>query len=191
MKHRIFIAINLPEKLKNELKLFQEKWSEFPARWVKPENLHITLIFLGYLSNSEILEALKISREVALRHQPFLINLKKIIYVPLKKPARMIWVEGEKSKELGNLQKDLETSLLNSSIRKLETENRPYTPHITLARIKQWQFRQIEPEERPEINEDIDLSFEVKSIEMMESHLKRSGPEYTILETIPLSKFSR
>jgi len=43
--HRIFIAINLPEKLKKELSLFQNRWPEIPARWTRPDNLHVTLVF--------------------------------------------------------------------------------------------------------------------------------------------------
>ena len=74
----------------------------------------------------------------------------------------MVWVMGERIKEFN------------------------FSPHITLGRIKTWQLRQIDPEERPEINEDIDLTFEVKSIEIMESRLKRGGVEYTILESVPL-----
>lgn len=189
MRHRIFIAINLPEDIKKQLTDYQNKWLELPCRWIKKENLHITLMFLGYLSDEELMEVLKITKEVSQRHQPFLIELKKIIYGPPKKmPPRMVWVEGEKSKELGELQKDLENSLLSSSLKSLETESRPYTPHITLGRIRQWEFRQIEPEERPIIDEDISLNFEINSIEIMESQLKRGGAEYTILESFPLSK---
>lgn len=100
----------------------------------------------------------------------------------------MVWVEGEKSEELGKLQKDLENSLFTASIRSLKPDIRPYIAHITLGRIRAWEFRQIEPEERPEINEDIDLSFEVKSIEIMESELKRGGAEYAILESFKLKE---
>jgi 2'-5' RNA ligase len=151
------------------------------------ENLHITLIFLGYLSDEELVEVCNITKEVALRNSSFLVNLKKIIYGPPKKmPPRMVWAEGEKSEELGKLQKDLENSLLSSSIKGIEKENRPYTPHITLGRIRAWEFRQIEPEERPEVAEEINLSFEVNSIEVMESQLKRGGPEYIVLESCPL-----
>jgi len=187
MRHRIFIAINLPEEIKKELSSFQSIWPELPCRWTKKENLHITLMFLGYLSDEELLEVLKITKEVASRNSSFLINLKKIIYGPPKKmPPRMVWAEGEKSEELGKLQKDLENSLLSSSVKGVESENRPYAPHITLGRIKAWEFRSIEPEERPEVNEEINLSFEVNSIEVMESVLKRGGAEYTILESCPL-----
>jgi 2'-5' RNA ligase len=189
MRHRIFIAINLPEEIKRELEKFQSKWPELPIRWTKPENLHITLAFLGYLSDEELLEVLKITKEVAQRHQPFSVNLIKVCYGPPKKPPRMIWVEGEKSIELGNLQKDLENSLFSAPIKiSTEPENRPYTLHITLGRIRQWEFRQIEPEERPDVGTDISLSFDVNSIEIMESNLKRGGPEYTVLETCSLTE---
>jgi len=190
MRHRIFIAINLPEDIKKELSSFQSKWPELPCRWTKKENSHITLMFLGYLSDEELLEVINITKEVASRNQSFSINLIKICYGPPKKmPPRMVWAEGEKSEELGKLQKDLENSLLSSSFKGLpEPEARPYTPHITLGRIRAWEFRQIEPEERPIVDEDVSLSFEVNSIEVMESQLKREGSEYTILESYPLKE---
>lgn len=190
MRHRIFIAINLPEGIKKEIFSYQEKWPELPVRWVKPENIHITLAFLGYLSDEELLEVLKIAKEIAQRNNSFSINLKKICYGPPKKmPPRMVWAEGEKSEELGKLQKDLENSLSHAeALAKADglKETRPYTPHITLGRIRQWEFRQIESEERLEVNEDISFSFEVKSIEVMESQLKRGGPEYVVLASAPL-----
>jgi len=187
MGHRIFIAINLPENVKKRLTDYQAKWPELPIRWTKKDNLHITLMFLGYLSDEELLEVLKSIKEAVSKHQPFFINLKKIIFGPPKKmPPRMVWAEGEKSEKLGKLQKDLENSLLTSSVQELESESRPYAPHITLGRIKAWEFRKIEPEERPEVNEEINLNFEVNSIEVMESELKRGGPEYAILESCPL-----
>jgi 2'-5' RNA ligase len=187
MRQRIFIAINLPENIKRNLIDYQGKWLELPCRWTKKENLHITLMFLGYLSDQELLEVLNITKEVVSRHEPFLINLTKISYGPPKKmPPRMVWIEGEKSKELANLQIDLEKSLISSEKIKFEPEERSLTPHITLGRIRQWEFRKIEPEERPEVNEEINLSFEVNSIEVMESQLKRGGAEYTILESFEL-----
>lgn len=187
MKQRLFIAINLPENIKRELVNFQEKWRELPCRWIKKENLHITLVFLGYVSDEGLPNVLKVIKEVSAKQVSFAINLTKICYGPQKKPARMVWAEGEKSDDLGKLQKDLENVLFSVSIKELkETENRPYTPHITLGRIRTWEFRQIEPEERPEIDEEINLNFEVNSIEVMESHLKRGGAEYIVLETCNL-----
>ena len=205
MRKRIFIAINLPEEIKKKLSDYQSKWPELPCRWTKKENLHLTLFFLGYLTDEEVGEVCKITREVASKYSPFSISLDKILYGPPKKmpartrhnfedvggsvaggPPRMIWVQGEKSKELANLKGDLEDSLTENI--RFSPESREFSPHLTLGRIKTWQWRQIEPEDRPEVEEDISLSFNVNSIEVMESKLKRSGPEYTILESVGLTQ---
>jgi len=186
MRHRTFIAINFPEDIKKELLNYQSKWPELPIRWTKEENLHITLIFIGYASDEEIGEICKITKEVVSRYKSFFLNLDKICYGPPKKmPPRMIWVEGERVKELSDLKSALENSLSGSGIR-FEAENREFRPHTTLGRIRTWEWRQIEPEERPEVEEEISLSFEVKSIEIMESRLKRGGAEYSVLETCSL-----
>lgn len=187
MGRRIFLALNLPEEIKKKLVEYQEKWPGLPVRWTRKENLHITLIFLGYLSDQELSELCRICQEVASRNFSFTVNLKKIIYAPPKKmPPRMIWIAGEKSKEFIQLREDLEKSLFTSNKISFSPEERDFSPHITLGRIRAWEFRKIEPEERPEMNEEIDLSFGVNSLEVMESQLKRGGAEYTILASFPL-----
>lgn len=187
MRHRIFIAINLPEDIKKKLVDYQGKWPTLPIRWTKKENLHITLVFIGHVNDDELLEVCKITKEVASRNQSFSVNLNKIYYGPPKKmPPRMVWVEGEKSQEFTSLRDDSEKSLMVSEEVHFSSEKRAFSPHITLGRIKAWEFRQIEPEERPEVSEEISLVFPVNSIEVMESELKRGGSEYTILESYPL-----
>ncbi len=189
-RHRIFIAINLPEDIKKQLFLYSEKWSELPAKWTAKDNLHITLEFLGNLTDIEIGDVCKIADEVAKRHKSFSINLNKICYGgvrPVSDPRltphipRMIWAMGEKSDELADLKIDLQECLVEKI--SFKPEPRSFTSHITLARILEWEFRKIEPEERPEINEEINFVVPVESIEVMESELKRGGPVYTILES--------
>ena len=91
-------------------------------------------------------------------------------------PPRMVWAIGEKSEEFSALKGDLDKSLATS-------ENREFSPHITLGRVRKWEWQRIEPEERPEVDEEINLSFPVSSIEVMESVLKRTGAEYAVLES--------
>lgn len=188
-RHRIFIAINLPEEIKRELMKFRDRFTlsqnqDFGewARWTAKDNLHITLEFLGDLTDVEIADVCKVVGEVAKKHGSFSINLNKILYGPPKKmPPRMVWAEGEKSEELAELKEDLQELLLEKI--SYRPEGRSFAPHITLARISEWEFKKIEPEERPEVSEDIELIFTVESIEVMESELKRGGPQYTILES--------
>jgi 2'-5' RNA ligase len=191
MSHRIFIAINLPEDIREKLSFFQKKYSDLPAKWVKKENLHITLAFLGYIKDEDIPKIVEIAKNVATQHEPFSIKIVKIVYGPPKVfPPRMVWAIGEKNENLGKLQENLKNALTEMKIPQLEKEEekRGFIPHITLARIRKLEFRQMEPEERPQINEDVDFYFEVNSIEIMESHLKRRGAEYIILESVSLSK---
>lgn len=200
-RHRIFIAINLPAEVKKELGFYAEKWPELPAKWTEKENLHITLEFLGHITDEELVDVCSAVKEVSKRHVPFSIVLSKVCYGPPKKMSysqtsfetdstspsakyrapRMVWVEGEKSDDIADLKDDLQDFLTEKV--SYRPDEKGFSPHITLARINEWEFRKIEPEERPEVNEDIDLVFTVESIEVMESELKRSGPVYTILES--------
>lgn len=165
MRHRVFIALNLPEDIEKQLASYQYLWSELPVKWTEPENLHITLDFLGYVSDEELLEVLQNAKELAQKHKSFTIVLNKICYGPPNKiPPRMIWAVGNKIQEFN------------------------IVPHITLGRIKTWAWKQIEPEERPEVSKEINLTFEVNSIEVMESVLKRGGPQYEVLESYPLKE---
>lgn len=188
-KYRIFIAINLPKEIKKKLSSYQKKWQGIPARWTKEDNLHITLEFLGYLTDEEIQTTCSVVKEVAERHSPFEISLNKVSYGPSNKSslsnqgvgAKMIWVKGGNSKELSILKEDLQNSL--SEGLGFNPEKRAFSPHITLARIKEWEWKKVDLEERPEINEDINLTFSVESIEVMESSLRKNGAEYSIFES--------
>ncbi len=187
MKKRIFIAINLPEEVKKKLLEFQKKWSDLPVRWTKKENLHLTLAFLAYLSDEELKKVLEATKEVAEKHPPFFIEITKIDFgAKYKGVPRLIWAEGERSEELTSLKKDLDKTL--SQTIHFSPENRDFLPHITLARIRKWDWQRIEPDQRPEICEYISEKFEVKSIEIMESRLKRGGAQYLILRSFGLNK---
>ena len=195
MKRRLFIAVNLPKDIKNKLIKCQERWADLlarhslgeggPVRWTPGVNLHITLVFIGYVGDDEMYEIINIVKETVKQHNSFSIDFKKIILGPPDKPARMFWVEGEKSEELAKLKNDLEDSLLKSNgsgFRKKEM--RDYRPHITLGRIKQEQWRGLDP--KPKVDEKFEHSFSVETIEVMQSNLKRTGAEYTVLESVEL-----
>lgn len=179
MIHRIFLAINLPKQVKAQLLEYKQQWLKLPAKWSKPDNLHVTLAFLGNTSDKELEQVKKATREVAARHKPFSFALSKIVYGPTAKQPKMIWAKGETPKELLLLQKDLANALRYQ-------EERPFSLHITLARLREWEFRTIEPEERPEINEEISLEIPVSSVELMESKMKREGAKYSVIESRPL-----
>lgn len=193
MKRRLFIAINLPENVKKKLVEYREKWYNLNPeliRWVNKFNLHITLVFIGYVSDDEMYNICNIVKETAKKHEPFFIRMERIIIGPAYdkssagKPSipRMFWVEGEKSEELAKLQTDLENAIAGEDY--IKKEIRPYKPHITLARFRSLLLKSL-PEE---INEPFKFEIPVETIEVMESSLKRTGAEYSVLESVELGK---
>lgn len=188
MPRRIFIALNLPSSLKKSLSSIQEEigslfepFSEEKEviRWTKPENLHVTLVFVGLAGDEDLAEISYKVKETASKQAPFSLKLDRIDYGPPgKMPPGMVWAKGEKTEELDSLQRELQ--------KKIVGEGRKFELHITLGRIKKWHFKKIEPEERPEVKRNISLEFTVNSVDIMESQLKRGGPVYTLLESHPL-----
>lgn len=185
MKRRIFLAINIPDDIKQKLLEFRKYWQDLPARWTKPENIHITLVFIGYVLEDELENIKKVTSQVCTKHKPFSISLSRVFLGPPGAAPRMVWVEIQRSQELLDLQKGLENALYeNSDTGYREKEKRSYNPHITLCRFDPQDFL------RGGFNKndsfDIDYSFRASSVEVMESVLKRTGAEYSIVESFEL-----
>ena len=181
-RHRIFVAINLPESTKKKLADFEQKYANVPAKWIPVDNLHITTLFLGDITDQDLSLVCQAVKEVALRHNTFNVVLEKIASGPEDKiPPRYIFASGQALEPMQNIKKELEDALFESINFKLDKN--VFTPHVTLAKIKELEWRAIEPEERQEVGEDIALTFTVESIEVMESQLKRGGPQYAVIES--------
>lgn len=192
MTHRIFIAVNLPEETKRKLVEIQHKWANLPVRWTKKASLHITLVFLGHVNEQDLYQVCNITKKVAKNNEPFFIHFKRVLFGPPGRSPRMIWIEGicpefaegKKIDKLSYLKQDLENALNSEKSIDFKLESRPFSPHITLARIRMEEWRHLQ--KIPKIEEEINLSFSVNSIEVMESQLLRDGAEYTILESASL-----
>lgn len=180
------MAINLPDQVKKKLLSFQRDWSALPVRWTKDQNLHITLIFIGYVDDEQMLDICQLTKQVTKKSPSFEITLNRICFGPPNRPARMIWAIGGEDPVLSQLKKDLEEKLFNSGNNGYDQKQvYSYRPHITLARIRQDQWRSLP--KIPKIDKDISLTFPVGSIEVMQSHLSRSGANYVVLESVELS----
>jgi 2'-5' RNA ligase len=190
-KRRLFIAINLPEGMRKKLAEYREKWFNLDPKkinWVRKDNLHITLVFIGYVDDDEMYEICNLMKEVAKKHEPFFISLERIILGPAydkssagKPPTpRMFWVEGAKSQELADLQGDLTEKIEQRSGARYNA----YRPHINLARFKYSLVKSL-PEK---LEEPFKAQIAVESIDLMQSNLKRSGAEYSLLESVELGE---
>jgi 2'-5' RNA ligase len=187
---RIFIAINLPTEIKEKIAQIVERINiekildDSSFRWASPDNWHLTISFLGYQPDEAIGPILEAIKETAEEFPAPTVEFEKIIMAPPDKPARMVWLTGSKetSKSLGGIRSYLEDLLIKNGVR-FRTENRPFNAHLTLARFQ--------PNELPgyPINQLSNhpihqLSFTAGSLDLMESHLKRSGAEYEVLSEL-------
>ncbi|MCS7202247.1 MAG: RNA 2',3'-cyclic phosphodiesterase [Dictyoglomus sp.] len=181
---RLFIAIDLPLEIKKELYKIEEDLMKYIPRgvkWVEMENFHFTIRFLGETEENEIPNIIKIMDEVAKESDSFYISLKEIGAFPNFKNPRVIWIGIEKGyKEMKDLFNKLETRI---SKLKFKKEDKDFSPHLTLGRIKE----KIRWDEKWKINIPY-LEFFVEEIALFESQLTSQGPIYITLYKCKLVK---
>ncbi len=179
---RAFVAVFPPLEVREAL---AGAARELPVvgdvRWIRPENVHLTLKFLGDIpgdARERVAEALDSLRP---RHRPFEARLSGFGAFPSARRARILWAGiGEGSEPLRALARDVEASLEPLGF---EREDRAYVPHLTLGRAR---GRPVALEEM-ETASDI-AGFRVRSVELVESVLGGGGAAYSILAAYPLSE---
>jgi 2'-5' RNA ligase len=126
---RLFIAVDLPGTMKKNL---ERMFFGIPgARWVALDQLHLTVRFIGEVDGALFLDIKNTLEEVSI--SPFDIQLKGVGHFPPRGAPRVIWVGLEKSEPMQLLRKKIDGALLKIG---LEPEGRKFSPHITLARLK-------------------------------------------------------
>ena len=127
--HRLFVAIDLPEPVRERVSRIS---CGLPgARWVSPEQLHLTLRFIGEVDGALFLD---IREHLAGVHQKdFFLQLEGVGFFPPRGKPRIIWVGLRKNEALLQLRNRVESHLVALG---LAAENRKFSPHITLARLK-------------------------------------------------------
>lgn len=128
--YRLFVAVDLPEEVKGAVSdlIRGQTW----ARWIPPEQLHLTLRFIGEVDS--VLFAAVRKALSAVSFTAFQLALCGTGHFPPGRNARVIWVGLSPCAELLALQQEIERALLAAGI---EPELRPFSPHITLARLRQ------------------------------------------------------
>lgn len=187
MRRRIFIAIGLPEELREKIMEAVKRWQWLPIRWVSPQNWHITLVPPFYATDGEFDAVKLLLAEEAKGVRPFSVLFDSVILAPPGEKARMIWFSGAASERLLELKRLFEGRIaLEKSIGGFKKEDREIYPHITLARFEEGGLAEIE--KKTKILENLSLSLEVSAIDIMESRLRATGAEYEVLRSIPLGE---
>jgi 2'-5' RNA ligase len=129
---RLFVALDLPEALRDGLVAWGRRELRDPAlRAVRPESLHITLAFLGYLPEKEIGRLGEIV--TGLEAMAPTIELRDPVAKPTPRRARLFALPAESAGAVA-LQAELEERLIDKRL--YDPEKRPFWPHVTVARVK-------------------------------------------------------
>jgi len=181
---RAFIAIELPGDVKGMLSDVCARFSGCVrgAKWVRPEGMHLTLKFLGDIASGQVESIGDALGAVAQKHVPFSLSIGSAGVFPSPKKARVLWAgvddPGESCRKLAA---DADAAL---GALGFEQEKRPFSPHLTLARLR---------DPAPAPREFLDAKFEpvrfdVTRFVLFRSRLQPSGAVYTPLKEFHLKK---
>ncbi len=179
------MAVESSEEVRNELSGVQDELERTGAdlKLVSKENIHLTLRFLGDVSESrlEIVEgAIRESCNVS----PFVAVVKGMGVFPKPGYIRVIWAGvGQGTSQLESLRNDLDQNLSEIGI---SPDDKDFTPHYTIARVNSGKAKD---KLNSIVDENSDRewgSVEVDNIKLMKSELTPDGPIYTPLEVFEL-----
>jgi RNA 2',3'-cyclic 3'-phosphodiesterase len=186
---RLFVALEIPSAVRDNLSAFlsemralTEKLGERRTRWVRTENLHVTLKFIG-----EVAEAKLAAIRTALSTVPFAapidVSFRGLGFFPNENRPTVLWAGLDASPHLSTFAGDIDSALTTIGI---AGERRAFVPHLTLARFA---APLLHEKLRAAIQKNRECafgSFQASEFQLIESKLKPSGAEYTSLASFPL-----
>ena len=183
---RLFFAVRVSEAIRRDIGLALKAFPlpNPPWRWIPPENLHITLKFLGDVDERLIPDLKEIAADAANRVKPFRVLYGTFGGFPHLSRPRVIFFEAkEGTRELATIAGEIESGVEALGIPR---ERRPFTAHLTLARIKEPLPRDVlaalgsVPPLPATACQDVDR------FSLMESRLAREGATYNEIGGFPL-----
>lgn len=177
---RIFVAIDMPTKVKDEIRKIQGELKEkklFEGRFINPDDAHLTIQFIGYIEPIALPPIKKLLDPI--KFDPISAKLGKMGTFGSNGFVRVVWLEiiGEGLLELAHkIEKAL--SIGTSSLHK------PFQAHITIARVKKSEDFKALKQAVEEINVE-PLEFKIDSFVLKQSTLTSNGPIYVDLKNYP------
>jgi 2'-5' RNA ligase len=183
---RTFIAVDLPAEVKADIGGIIGRLRPLSSsiRWVGSAGLHLTLKFLGSVEQERLPEIFAAVERVALTTAPFSFALAKMGGFPDLRRPRVLWIgirEGQE--QLIELSEAVENALIP---RGFPAERRPFSPPLTIGRVKSPQGLKPVQDRLPAIDYESGR-IDVDSIKVMKSQLKPTGAEYSALKIVTLS----
>lgn len=181
---RLFLAVDLPAEIRQALGLLQRELRGACAgwRWVAPTGIHLTLRFLGEVSPERDRELRPAWRTAARSFPPLRLELGSTGVFPGPRRPRVLWVgvnDRTGANALASLAQALEATARAGGF---APEERPFRPHLTLARADRAGVAPIVPPERRESG----AAFDATVVTLFRSELLPTGARYTALDALLL-----
>jgi 2'-5' RNA ligase len=186
---RTFLGIDVGEAIRDRLVALQEELAAFASdvKWVEPENLHITLLFLGEVEQKEVLEICRVAQMAVAELPLFTITIEGAGCFPNPRRPRTLWVGvGQGEEEVKQLHDAIETPLLDMGCYRRET--RAYVPHVTLGRVKGDRPTDDLAKELAKLKSWSAGETAVREVCIMSSELTPDGPNYSVLGRAKLAR---
>lgn len=185
---RTFVGLALTEAVRRRLARLTEGYGNLPGvRWVKDENLYVTIKFLGNTREQELARIGRLIRGVAAQVEPFIVDVRGLGVFGSKAKPRVIWAGVERgAEELTRLSSLLDEALAEEGVR---DEKRRYVPHVTLGRVASGDAGTISQIVEKGRKEQYGV-FDARATTYYSSDLQRGGPVYAVLSTAPLGQGS-
>jgi len=177
---RAFIAIDLPESIRAALRSEQASFRSLSpeARWTNPEGIHLTLKFLGEISEAKVKEVCAALKSLD-RFERFTIRVKGFGFFPDARRPRVFWAGLEAPASLSQLAEQVDEAMRGIGFAR---EERAFRPHLTLARFKVPQPQPALQSLLTQQGEQELGNFEVSEFFLFESKLSPHGAEYRKVE---------
>jgi RNA 2',3'-cyclic 3'-phosphodiesterase len=183
---RLFVAVNLPAEVREAVAMAARPLvTAAPAlAWVPPDQLHLTIKFLGECADDAQPALADALDGVAERHRDFALDLRDVGAFPNFRRPRVVWMGVEHAARLELLQHDVERACEALGH---EVEGRPFRPHLTLARVRA-PLPPTSAQSLARAARAVRFHHEVSvtSIDLMRSTPAAGGSRYDLLHAAPL-----
>jgi len=187
---RLFVALEIPAAVRDnlaaqikELRDLSIRVADKRPRWVRPENLHVTLKFIGEVAPAK-LEGIRGALLAIRSDAPVDLKFRGLGFFPNANHPRVLWAGMDSSPNLPGLAEDIDRALESQGIAR---EQRAFAPHLTLSRF-----------EPPGLSEKLRIaihknaerefgSLQAREFHLIESNLRPSGAEYATLASFPFT----
>ena len=183
---RTFIAVEIPKNIQNEIGNYVSSIKGLfdNVKWVSPENLHLTIKFLGEVNESDLKNINDCIAKTVLDFSPFTMGFSNIDFFPSRSNPRVIWIGTDGGEHnLLDIFQEFENCLENIGFNR---ETRTFSSHLTIGRVKRYK-RITVPKDLKEFEL---VKFNVKKIALIKSTLTPSGPIYEKLFEEELKRIS-